>query len=180
MTSTKAYPRLCTCILPSFNPAVVYVLCVCVCVCVCVCACVCVCICVYVFMCVCVCACVMERFLPQFQAWLIGAWCSEYTYTFANLTYKDSVGMLYTPSPTPSTYKVIDFMLSGLSLLCFSPFRQACYTVRIEEIKGEVTMMSKSACFPLSQLRTSTSAGQVWLRSGVRLLPDSTLSLRWA
>ena len=34
--------------------------------------------------------------------------------------------------------------------------------------------MSKAACFPLSQLRTSTSAGQVWLRSGVRLLPDST------
>ena len=28
--------------------------------------------------------------------------------------------------------------------------------VRIEGIKGEVTMMSKAACFPLSQLRTST------------------------
>ena len=28
--------------------------------------------------------------------------------------------------------------------------------VRIEGIKGEVTVMSKAACFPLSQLRTST------------------------
>eukprot|EP00731_Ephydatia_muelleri_P018972 Em0011g1012a len=36
--------------------------------------------------------------------------------------------------------------------------------------------MSKAACFPLSQLRTSTSAGRVWFRSGVRPLPDSTLT----
>ena len=28
--------------------------------------------------------------------------------------------------------------------------------VKIEGIKGEVTVMSKVACFPLSQLRTST------------------------
>ena len=40
--------------------------------------------------------------------------------------------------------------------------------------------MSKEACFPLSQLRTSTSTGQVWLKSGVRSLPDSTLTPRWA
>ncbi|KAL5515803.1 hypothetical protein EMCRGX_G001023 [Ephydatia muelleri] len=51
--------------------------------------------------------------------------------------------------------------------------------VRTEGIKGEVTVMSKAACFPLSQLRTSTSAGQVWLRSGARPLPDSTLTPRW-
>ena len=36
--------------------------------------------------------------------------------------------------------------------------------------------MSMAASFPLSQLRTSTSAGQVWLRSGVRLQPDSIVS----
>ena len=57
----------------------------CACVCVCMCVCVCVRACVA---CVCVCmracVCVMERLLPQFQAWLIGAWCSVYTYTFAN------------------------------------------------------------------------------------------------
>ena len=50
--------------------------------------CVCVCVCVFVCgVCVCVCVrvCVMERLLPQFQAWLIGAWCSVYTYTFANV-----------------------------------------------------------------------------------------------
>ena len=52
--------------------------------------------------------------------------------------------------------------------------------VRMEGIKGEVTVMSRAACFPLSQLRTSTSAGRVWLRSGVRPLPDSTLTPRWA
>ena len=33
--------------------------------------------------------------------------------------------------------------------------------------------MSKAACFHLSQLRTSTSTGQVWVKSGVRQLPDS-------
>ena len=35
--------------------------------------------------CVCMCVCVMERLLPQFQAWLIGAWYSVYTYTFADV-----------------------------------------------------------------------------------------------
>ena len=34
--------------------------------------------------------------------------------------------------------------------------------------------------FPLSQLRTSTSAGRVRLKSGVMPLPDSTLTPRWA
>ena len=53
----------------------------CMCVCVCVCVCVCLCMC----MCVCVRLCVMERLLPQFQAWLIGAWCSVDTYTFSNV-----------------------------------------------------------------------------------------------
>ena len=38
--------------------------------------------------------------------------------------------------------------------------------------------MSKAACFPLS-LRASTSAGRVWVSSGVRPLPDSTLTPRW-
>ena len=71
-----------------------YVTCVCVCVCVCVCA----------------CARVMERLLPQFQAWLISAWCSvhEYTYIFANVQMyvqciKIVLGMLYKPIPTPNT-----------------------------------------------------------------------------
>ena len=40
--------------------------------------------------------------------------------------------------------------------------------------------MSRAACFPLSQLRTSTSAGRVRLKSGVMPLPDSTLTPRWA
>ncbi|KAL5469178.1 hypothetical protein EMCRGX_G030392 [Ephydatia muelleri] len=45
--------------------------------------------------------------------------------------------------------------------------------VRIEGIKGEVTVMSKAACFPLSQLRKSASAGWVWLKSAARLYPYS-------
>ena len=55
----------------------------------CVCMCVCMYVCMYVCMCVCMCVCGyvpdMERLLPQFQAWLIGAWCSVYTYTLANV-----------------------------------------------------------------------------------------------
>ena len=58
------------------------------------------------------------------------------------------------------TLRVIDFMLSGLSLLCCSP-SDRLVAVRIEGIKGEVTVMSKAACFLLSQLKTSTSTGQV-------------------
>ena len=79
MTSTKKAcidPWLHTCTLPSFNPAAVCVVCVCVCLCVCVCVCVCLCVCVRVCVCVCMCVWVGE---PQFQAWLIGAWCSVYT-----------------------------------------------------------------------------------------------------
>ena len=55
-------------------------MCVCVCVCVC-CACVCACVCARV----CARVCVMERLLPQFQAWLISAWCSVDTYQFTNV-----------------------------------------------------------------------------------------------
>ena len=47
--------------------------------------------------------------------------------------------------------------------------------VRMEGIKGEVTVMSRAACFPLSQLRTSTSAGRVWLRSGVYAINSERL-----
>ena len=61
-------------VLPSFKIQPLYV---CVCVCVCVCACVCVCV-----LCVCVC---YGEVAATFQAWLIGAWCSVYTYTFANV-----------------------------------------------------------------------------------------------
>ena len=54
----------------------------------------------------------MVRLLPQFQAWLIGAWCMLciYNYTFSNVQMY-SLGMLYTPSQAPNTL-VIDFMLS--------------------------------------------------------------------
>ena len=57
----------------------------------------------------------MVRLLPQFQAWLIGAWCSVIYiiihFQMYKCTYKDSLGMLYTPSQAPNTL-VIDFMLS--------------------------------------------------------------------
>ena len=86
-------------------------------------------------MCVCVCVsvCVMERLLPQFQAWLIGPWCSVYTYTFANVHIK-IVLVCCIHLAKLQTLWVIDFMLSGLSLLCCSPFRRLD-VVRIEIIK---------------------------------------------
>ena len=67
LNMTSTYPRLRTCILPSFNPAAVCVLHVCVCACVCVCVCArararaCVCVCVCARVCVCVCMCVCAR-----------------------------------------------------------------------------------------------------------------------
>ena len=71
-------------------------------------------------------------------------------------TYKDSLGMLRTPSPG-------QLQTLGSLILCFlvsASFAAApsdrLAAVRIEGIKGEVTVMSKAACFPLSQLRTST------------------------
>ena len=112
------------------------------------------CMCVAYVLCVCMCACVcvMESLLPQFQAWLIGAWCSVYTYTFANVqmykcTYK-VVWVCYIHPSQLQTLRVIDFMFSDLRPLLLQPRRAA---VRMEGIKGEVTVMSKAACFPLSQ-----------------------------
>ena len=83
-----------------------------------------------------------------------GALCIHIHLQMYKCTDKDS---LYTPIPAPPL-RVIDFMLSGPSLLCSAPSDRLA-AVRIEGIKGEVTVMSKAACFPLSQLRTSTSAG---------------------
>ena len=50
-------------------------------------ACVCVCVCMCVYMCVCMCVCVLWKSccLNFKLAWLISAWCSVYTYTFANV-----------------------------------------------------------------------------------------------
>ena len=174
MTSGSAAERGKVNIPPMMPPFSAFSSVACVCVCMCVCVHVCVCVCVYVCV-LCVWVCVMERLLPQFQAWLIGTWCSVYTCTFANVQmYIHCIKIVWVCCRYPSqlqTLQVIEFMLSGLSLLC---------CIRIEGIKGEDTVISKAACFHLSQLRTSTSAGRVWLRSGVRPLPNSTLTLRWA
>ena len=120
-----------------FNPAAMYVdVSSCVCVCVCVRACVCVCVCVVcvcvVCMCVCVCVCVcygeVAASISSLADWCMVLCRPRYIYQHLQMykcAYKGSVGMLYTPSPAP-TLRVIHFMLSGLSLLCCSPFRQAC------------------------------------------------------
>ena len=70
-------------------------------------------------------------------------------------TYKDSLGMLYTPQPNSKHFGslIVCFLVSA-SFATAPSDRFAA--VRIEGIKGEVTMMSKAACFLLSQLRTST------------------------
>ena len=51
---------------------------------------------------------------------------------------------------------------------------------KVSVLSGEVTQMSKAAGLPLDQFWTRTLAGLVWLWSGVRLFPASTLTLRWA
>ena len=115
----------------------------------------------------CMCVC-YGRLLPSFQAWLIGAWCSVDTYTFANIQmYIQCVNIVWVCYIQPSqlqTLRVIDFMLSGLSLLCCSPSDRLA-AVRIEGIKGEVTVMSKAACFYLSELRTSKHVTQMIVES---------------
>ena len=49
--------------------------------------------------------------------------------------------------PSQLQHLVIDFMLSGISLLCCVPFSDRLAAVRIEGIKGEVTVMSKAASY---------------------------------
>ena len=119
-------------------------------------------------MCVCVCVCYRE-FAASISS--LASWCMMLCiyihickYTNVQTVYKDSLGMQHTPIPAYAFW-------SQLPLL--QPL-QTCRiaAVKIEGIKGEVTVMSKAACFHFSQLRTSTSAGLLWLRSGITLLPD--------
>ena len=51
---------------------------------------------------------------------------------------------------------------------------------RISEFSGEVTQKSKAAGLPSDQFWTRTSAGLLWSWSGVKLLPTSSLTGRWA
>ena len=69
-------------------------------------------------------------------------------------------------------------MLSGLRLLYTAAPSDRLAAVRIEGIKGSGHRDVKGSMFPLFQLRTSTTAGGwVWLWSGVRPLPNSTLKV---
>ena len=106
MTSTKAYPRLHTCILPSFNPAR-YMCCVCVCVCVCV-------------------------YCGEVAASIssLANWCMvlcRYIYICKCTNVHIKIVWVCCIHPAQlQTLRVIDFMFSGLSLLCCRLFRQAC------------------------------------------------------
>ena len=99
---------------------------------------------VCVFVCACVCVCVMERLLPQFQAWLIGAWCSVYTYSFAKVHIK----IVWVCCIHPARLKPL-----GLLILCFlvsassaaAPSNRLA-AVRIEGIKGEVFYRMCNPC----------------------------------
>ena len=146
MTST--YPRLRTCILPSFNPAAVCVACVHVCVCLCVCACVCVhvCVCMCVCACVCVHVCVLWRdCCLNFKAWLIGAWCTVYTFANVQNVQTKIVWVCYIHPSQLQTLRVIDFMLLVSASSAADPSDRLA-AVRIEGIKREVTMMPNAAC----------------------------------
>ena len=76
---------------------------------------------------------------------------------WASLPQVSTTSVGYTPNPALNTW---------VRLLCASwplpPLLHKLAAVRMEGMKGEVTVMSRAACFPLSQLRTSTSAGWVW------------------
>ena len=64
----------------------------------------------------------------------------------------------YTPNPTQHLGSFALCFLASTSSAAAPSDKLAA--VRIEGIKGEVTAMSRAAYFPLSQLRTSTSAGR--------------------
>ena len=85
------------------------------------------------------------------------------------------VGSGYTPNPALNTWGCL-LNASWPPPLPLQPLQ----TSLLDRIKGEVTVMSMEAFSPLSQLKTSTSAGWVRLKYGVMSLPDSTLTPRWA
>ena len=151
--STKSIPKIMhmytTQLQSSRGIGVVSVCVVCVCVC---------CVCV-VCVCVCVCVCVLWRGAASISS--LANWYMVlciYIY-IANVHIKIVWVCCMHPAQLQAL-RIIDFMVSGLSLLCCSHFR-------------------KAACLHLSdQLRTSTSAGRLWLRSGVRPLPNSTITPR--
>ena len=137
--------------------------------------CVCVCVCVFVFGCVCVCVCYGEvaASISSLANWCMVLCIYIYICKCTNVVW----GCRIHPAQLQAL-RVIDlcFLVSAFSAAVPSDRLAA---VRIEGMKGEVTVMSKAACFSLSQLTISTSAGRLWLRSGVRSLPDSTLTPRW-
>ena len=101
------------------------------------------------------CVCVMESLLPQFQAWLSALYIHIHLQMY-KYTYKDSLGSCIHPAQLQTLIKslILCFLVSASSAAAPSDRLAA---VKIERIKGEVTVMSKAACFPLSQLRASTS-----------------------
>ena len=129
---------------------------------------------VRVYVCVCVCYGEVAASISSLANWCMVLCIYIYICKCTNVHIKIVWVCCIHPSQL-QTLGVIDFMLSGLNSSATAPSDWLA-AVRIEGIKREVTVMSKAACFPLSQLRTCTSTGQVWLRSGVRPLPDSTLT----
>ena len=98
-------------------------------------------------MCVCVCACVYVCYgevLPQFQAWLIGTWCSVYTYTFAKVHIKIVWVCCIHPAQLKSLWLLILCFLVSASSVAAPSDRLAA--VRIEGIKGEVFYRMRNPC----------------------------------
>ena len=135
-----------------------------------------------VCVCVCVCVCVMER-LHAASISSMADWCMVLCMYICKCTNEciEIVWVCFIHPAQLKTLRAMDFMLSGLSLLYTAAPSDRLAAVRIEGIKRSGHLDVKGSMFPLFQLRTSTSAGGwVWLRSGVRPLPNSTLTPRWA
>ena len=69
------------------------------------------------------------------------------------------VGGLSAPVSIPCSSKHLESLI--LCFLVFAASPSDKLAVRIVVVKGDITVMSKTTCLPLSQLRTRISAGWV-------------------
>ena len=143
MTSTKAYPRLCTCILPSRSMCVV-----------------------------CVCYGEVAASISSLANWCMLFCIYMYICKCTNVRIK-----IVWVWPIPSSKHLESCFLVSASSAAAPSDR-----LLLLGLKGlrERSLWCQRQHVSLSPLRTSTSAGRVWLRSGVRPLPDSTHTPRWA
>ena len=82
------------------------------------------------------------------------------------------------PTPAPCTWRHWPHVLCSVALVAIPA--EGLASNKTLEFSGDVTDKSKAAGLSTDQLRTRILAGREWVWSWVRLLPPSTLALRWA